>query len=137
MPGIQQFDTTMRLLQRVLDLREKNQEIIGSNIANAETPGYAAKSFSFEEQLKGALFTNELQPTRTQPGHIPLGPTELEHVTGTVTSREDTTGIGDENSVSVDQEMVKLSQNEIMYEAAITMLNKKLSAVKYAINGGA
>ena len=96
MPGIQQFDTTMRLLQRVLDLREKNQEIIGSNIANAETPGYAAKSFSFEDQLQGALFGNDLQPTRTQPNHIALGPTELEQVTGKVSSTKDTTGIGDE-----------------------------------------
>jgi len=137
MPGIQQFDTTMRLLQKVLDLRQKNQEIIGSNIANAETPGYSAQSFSFEQQLQGALFGNNLQATLTQPNHIPLGPSDLEQVTGQVTSTKDRTGIGDENTVSVDQEMVKLSQNEIMYEAAITMLNKKLSAVKYAINGGA
>ena len=49
MPGIHQFDTTMRLLQKVLDLRSTNQEIIGANIANAETPGYAAQSFSFED----------------------------------------------------------------------------------------
>jgi len=137
MPGIQQFDTTMRLLQKVLDLREKNQEIIGSNIANAETPGYSAQSFSFEQQLQGALHGNTLRPVMTQPNHIPLGPGELEQVSGAITRTKDKTGIGDENSVSVEQEMVKLSQNEIMYEAAVTMLNKKLSMTKYAVNGGA
>jgi flagellar basal-body rod protein FlgB len=137
MPGIHQFDTTMRLLHKVLDLRQKNQEIIGSNIANAETPGYSTQSFSFEQQLRSALSDNDLRPVATQPNHIPLIPANLEQVSGTVTSTRDATGIGDENSVSVDQEMVNLSENQILYEAAVTMLNKKLSMVKYAVNGGA
>ena len=137
MPGIQQFDTTMKLLQKVLDLRSKNQEIIGTNIANAETPGYAAQSFSFENQLKSAMSNNGLHPVTTQPNHIPLGAGSLEQVSGTVTAKKETAGIGDKNTVSVDQEMIKLSENEILYEAAVTMLNKKLSMIKYATNGGA
>jgi flagellar basal-body rod protein FlgB len=137
MPGIQQFDTTMKLLQKVLDLRAKNQEVIGSNIANAETPGYSAQSFSFEHQLQSALSDNGMRPVSTQPNHIPLAPASLEQVSGTVSVKKDNTGLGDENSVSVDQEMIKLSQNEILYEAAVTMLNKKISMLKYAANGGA
>jgi flagellar basal-body rod protein FlgB len=137
MPGIQQFDSTMKLLQKVLDLRSKNQEVIGSNIANAETPGYAAQSFSFEEQLKGALSENGLRPVATQPNHFPLTPTSLEQVSGIVTAKKDTAGLGDQNTVNVDQEMLKLSENEILYETAVTMFNKKLSQIKYAVNGGA
>ncbi|WP_448875056.1 flagellar basal body rod protein FlgB [Desulfobulbus propionicus] len=137
MPGIHQFDTTMRLLHKVLDLRQKNQEIIGSNIANAETPGYSAQTFSFEQQLHSALSDNDLRAVVTQPNHIPLAPASLDQVSGTVTTTRDATGIGDENSVSVDQEMVNLSQNQILYEAAVTMLNKKLAMVKYTVNGGA
>jgi len=137
MPGIQTFDTTMKLLHKVLDLRAKNQEVIGSNIANAETPGYAAQSFRFEDQLQSALADNGLRPVATQPGHIPLAPANLEQVNGTVTANKDTAGLGDRNTVSVDQEMLKLSENEILYEAAVTMLNKKLSMLKYTANGGA
>ncbi|WP_306547037.1 flagellar basal body rod protein FlgB [Desulfobulbus sp.] len=137
MPGIQQFDTTMNLLQKVLDLRSKNQEVIGSNIANAETPGYSAQSFTFEDQLHSALSDNGMRPVATQPNHIPLKPSTLEQVSGTVSVKKDNTGLGDENSVSVDEEMIKLSQNEILYEAAVTMLNKKISMLKYAANGGA
>lgn len=137
MPGIQQFDTSMRLLHKVMDLRSKNQEIIGANIANAETPGYSAQSFTFEEQLHSAMTDNGLQSVTTQPNHIPLTPANLEQVTGTVTATKDTTGVGDKNTVSVDQEMVKLSENEILYEAAVTMLNKKIALLKYAANGGA
>lgn len=137
MPAIQQFDTTMNLLQKVLDLRSKNQEVIGSNIANAETPGYSVQSFTFEDQLQSALSDNGMRPVATQPNHIPLTPSTLEQVSGTVSVKKDNTGLGDENSVSVDEEMIKLSQNEILYEAAVTMLNKKISMLKYAANGGA
>lgn len=137
MPGIQQFDTTMRLLQKVLDLRAKNQEIIGGNIANAETPGYAAQSFSFEQHLHAAVSQDGLQPTTTQQGHMALNPANLDQVNGTVTVNRDRARFGDQNTVSVDQEMIKLSENEILYEAAVSMLNKKLSLIKYAANGGA
>lgn len=137
MAGIQQFDSTMRLLHKVLDLRTQHQEIIGANIANAETPGYAARSFTFEDQLKDAMNGNDLQPVATLPNHIPLAPDDLDQVSGQVSVKQDATGIGDQNSVSVDQEMIKLSQNEILYETAVTMLNKKLAMLKYAANGGA
>ena len=137
MPGIQQFDTTMRLLNKVLDLRSKNQEIIGANIANAETPGYAAQTFTFEDQLHSAMTDSGLHSVTTQPNHIPLTPNSLEQVNGTVAATRDKAGIGDQNTVSVDQEMIKLSENEILYEAAVTMLNKKMALLKYAANGGA
>ena len=137
MPGIQQFDTTMHLLKKVLDLRARNQEVIAANIANAETPGYAAQTFTFEQELQSALSTGGPRPVTSHPNHLPLAPSGLDQVQGTLTTQRDTTGLGDENSVSTDQEMIKLSENELMYEAATTMLNKKLSMLKYAINGGA
>lgn len=134
---LQSFDTTLDLLQKILDLRAKNQQVIGSNIANAETPGYSAKTFEFEEELRMAMSSQHAAPTTTHPNHIGLNPTSFREVNGTVTANKDQTGIGDENSVSVDQEMVKLSENQLLYEAAATMLKKKMAMLKYTINGGA
>lgn len=136
MPLLQQLDTTSQMLQKVLDLRAKNQQVIGSNIANAETPGYKAKSLEFEDQLKSAMSGTQNGPVTTHPNHIPLQSINLAQIEGTLTTKTDNTGIGDENSVSVDQEMVKLSENQILYETAVTMLKKKLSLLKYTINGG-
>jgi flagellar basal-body rod protein FlgB len=136
MPFIQQFDTTMNLLQKVLDLRARNQQVISSNIANAETPGYSAASFKFEDQLKSAMLGGNLSPVATNKNHIGVTPANIEQIQGEIVRHKDKTGIGDQNSVSVDQEMVKLSENEILYEAAIAMLNKKLSILKYAANDG-
>jgi len=136
MPLITQFDTTMNLLQKVLDLRSTNQQVIGSNIANAETPGYSSVSFEFEEQLKAAMNRGDLSPIATQPGHIGGRFLDLSQVNGEMVVHPDRRGIGDGNSVSVDEEMVKLSENQILYEAAITMLNKKLALLKYAASDG-
>ena len=137
MPGIQQFDTTMHLLKKVLDLRARNQEVIAANIANAETPGYAAQTFTFEQELQNALSTGGPRPVTSHPNHLPLAPSGLDQVQGTLTTQRDTTGLCDENSVSTDQEMHRLSETELLYEAAVTMLNKKLSLLKYVTNGGA
>lgn len=136
MPYIQQFDTTMNLLQKVLDLRSHNQQIISSNIANAETPGYAASSFEFEVELKNAMENDGLSPVATRKNHIAFTAQNVSEVQGNIITKRDRTGIGDENSVRVDEEMINLSENQILYEAAITMLNKKLAILKYVSNDG-
>jgi len=136
MPLIQQFDTTIHLLQKVLDLRSKNQEVISANIANAETPGYKSLSFDFEDELKSAMDQGGLKPVATNERHFAITPAKIDDVQGRVTAKPDSSGIGDRNTVSVDNEMIKLSENEILYEAAVAMLNKKLSMLKYAANDG-
>ena len=136
MSKIEPFDNTMQMLQKVLDLRSTNQQVISSNIANAETPGYSTKIFSFEDQLRSAVTNHDTKIQTTHPDHMPLQASSLSQVQGKLSVKPDQTGIGDENSVSVDQEMVKLSENQILYEAAVTMLRKKMSLLKYTINGG-
>lgn len=135
MPSITSFNDTMQLLQKVLDLRTQNQQVISSNIANAETPGYSPAELRFEEEL-GKVAGASLKTAITNPGHIPITPSDYGSVAGKIVRTPDKTGIGDENGVSVDQEMVKLSENQILYEAATSMLRKKLAILKYAANDG-
>lgn len=131
------FDSNIRLLDKVLDLRAQNQRVIGSNIANAETPGYSPAKFQFEEDLSNAINKNDTFRLKTpHPTHIPISPDNFENISGTVTRTPDNTGIGDENGVSVDEEMINLSKNQLMYETAAQLLKKKLSLLKYAISDG-
>jgi flagellar basal-body rod protein FlgB len=129
-------DQTLKLLQKVLDLRADNEKVISSNIANSETPGYAPAKFTFENQLKNAMHKNSFSMQTTHSSHIPLGRGDMESVTGSITREHDTTGIGDQNGVSLDQEMIALSENELLYETAAQLLKKKLSIQKYIISGG-
>lgn len=129
-------DPTLTLLQKVLDLRADNEKVISSNIANSETPGYAPARFTFEDQLKNALTNNTFTMQTTHTSHLPIGAGNMESVKGTLVREPDTTGIGDQNGVSLEQEMLALSENELLYETAAQLIKKKLSIQKYIISGG-
>lgn len=130
------FDSTTTLLQKSLDLRSSNQRVIAANIANAETPGYSPARFEFEQELKEALSASTTNLTTTHSKHLPTKPTSIDQVKGTIVHAPDNTGIGDQNGVSVDQEMIALSENQIMYETGAQLLKKKLSLLKYVVQGG-
>ncbi len=130
-------DPTTALLKKVLDLRSTNQKVISSNIANAETPGYSPARFEFEAELQNAIGNKDGLKMRTSHhNHIPPGAGSLRSITGKIITTEDNTGIGDENGVNVDQEMIASSQNQILYEAAAQLLKKRSSLLKYVIQGG-
>lgn len=129
-------DQTVALLQKVLDLRADNEKVISSNIANSETPGYAPARFKFEDQLKSAMNSGSFSVKKTHSSHIPIAPSQLSEVSGKLVRDKDTTGMGDQNGVSLDMEMLALSENELLYETAAQLLKKKLSIKKYIISGG-
>lgn len=129
------FDSQIHLLKKTLDLRSANQRVIASNIANADTPGYAPARFEFEQELQQAIQGKGIAQN-THPDHIPIGASDLSSVTGTITRDPDQTGIGDQNGVSIDEEMMALSENELIYESAAQLLKKKLSLLSYVVQGG-
>lgn len=129
-------DQNITLLSKVLDLRATREKVIASNIANSETPGYAPARFRFENELKSAVANGSFTLRTTHQTHIPLGPQNLSGVQGKTVIEKDTSGIGDQNGVSLDQEMLALSENELLYETAAQLLKKKMGIRKYVITGG-
>jgi flagellar basal-body rod protein FlgB len=136
MTEIAMFGRTVGVLKKVLDLRVQNQQVIASNIANADTPGYAPARLEFEKDLQRALGDTG-EPLRVgHPNHFPLAGGAVSRVEARVVRTPEASGIGDRNGVEVDQEMIALAENQIMYEAATQMLSKKLSLLKYVIQDG-
>ena len=129
------IDQTTLLLKKSLELRMRNQNVIASNIANAQTPGYEAKHFEFETDLRRAVENRSSGMVVTNPRHIAGNGISLESVKGKLTTIKDKSALGDGNTVDVDQEMVTMAQNQIMFEASTQMLNKKLAIMKYVIQG--
>lgn len=127
----------MQLLGKVLDLRAQKAQVISANIANAETPGYSANRFEFEKDLAQAIKTGkDVKLTTSNAAHLPLGPANFNSVTGKIVTVKDKTGIGDKNNVKVDQEMLDLSENELLYETAAQLLKMKMTQINYVISGG-
>jgi flagellar basal-body rod protein FlgB len=137
MDVVRPFDSQTQLLGKVLDLRAKKGQVIAANIANAETPGYAPSRFNFETELAQALDRGQgLRLAASHPGHIRPGAASFHSVVGKIVSEKDQTGIGDRNGVSVDQEMLDLSENALLYETAAQLYKKKTTMLKHVISGG-
>ncbi|MEJ2200984.1 MAG: flagellar basal body rod protein FlgB [Desulfuromonadaceae bacterium] len=136
MPNITNLDRTVGLLEKVLELRQQNQQVIAANIANADTPGYTPSRLEFEARLQQALTTNAVQFKTTHPAHFPVGAAGLDSVTAQVIRTPAPSPIGDGNGVDLEQEMVALAENQILYETATQLVSKKLGMLKYVAQEG-
>lgn len=129
------FDKTISLLGNSLDLRASRQKLLSSNIANQETPGYRAVDIKFEDELRkreGSQGDNLL--VRTSPGHIiPVKePFREPQVIDRATEAEGY----DRNSVGIEGEMVKLSENTLGYTVSAKLLKSKFTTLMTAIKEG-
>ena len=127
-------DKTTQALAASLKYRQLRQELISSNIANAETPGYKAKKINFEEALARALDTDDqMQMKMTDGKHHTVGNGGFNNLQPEITEREDGIVSMDGNTVDRDKELAEMAENKIMYDASVQLLNKKLGLLKYAI----
>ena len=132
------FDNVLNTVGKSLDLRVKRENIISGNIANVDTPGYTPMDISFDQQIKDLLAKDDgdkLDMVSTDSKHIQsdLNPDD---VNGELFFDPHSSPNNDRNSVDLDQEMSKLSINSILYNAQVTVLNKKLALLKYAATDG-
>ena len=116
-------------------MREMRQEIISSNIANAETPGYKAKRLSFEDALARALDVDGQENMNvTDDEHFNVGSGGFANLQPEVYEDPNGNASEDGNTVDRDHEMSQMAKNKILYDASVQLLNKKLGLMKYAIN---
>ena len=132
------FTFSDKLQMTSLNHRNRRNEVISANIANAETPGYRAFAYDFEKQLQDVGHMNEPISVRVDnPGHMHNQFTKADgsitpdiYITPTESVDEDG------NTVDVDNEMAALAKNQILFRTAVETLNRKIGVLKYAINGG-
>jgi len=119
------FDRTIEILGRSLDMRTSGHKALSSNIANAETPNYRSKNIPFQKILERSIdHTSAISLVRTHPVHFD------ETFENTLEMESSTDG------VNIDQEMAKLAENNLMFQAGVQSLLKKLEALKMTITEG-
>jgi len=114
----------------------QRQQLIAENVANADTPGFAPrdlKPFSFQAQLNAQA--GQPAPAGvmavTAPGHMePPGAGHTPAAQMVITKDSETKLDG--NSVVLEEEMMKMGQARIEYDAAITFYQKSLSLIRLA-----
>ncbi len=100
----------------------KQMEVISSNVANLETPGYRRIDVKFEELLaklldsSGSVDLSELEPQIYQP--------------------KQTLVKSNGNDVSLEGEVGAMIKNSLRYKTYIRLLNKRYSQIELAMNVG-
>lgn len=132
------FSKTVDVLGKSIDLRARQQNLISSNIANAETPNYVPKALAFEDELQGALKAGSKGvQTPGNSRHILLkgASSRIQSVTGRIVETPAKTPGKDGNAVEMESEMSRMMENQIMYNASVQLLAKKFEGLKIAIKG--
>jgi flagellar basal-body rod protein FlgB len=120
---------------QALDLRTHRQQVLASNIANADTPYYKARDFDFKAAYATAMDRREesghLALARTNPGHLPMTGVGLDAVR--LQYRTEHQSAVDGNTVDMDVERAEITDNALQYQVLTTFLNDKLRGLRSAI----
>lgn len=114
------FRDSIALHANALSLRERRNELLASNIANAATPNFKARDFDFEAELArasgpaaGAPSTGEAQAGYRVPVNRSL----------------------DGNTVELSVEQMEFSENTLRYQTSLSFINRRIAGLMTAIKG--
>jgi len=138
---IGKLDQALRFHETALSLRAERQQLLASNIANADTPNYKARDVDFTKALQGALAKSgtaaPAELVKTSTAHLAaagggekVGPGGAPLLYRTVQQ-----GNIDGNTVDMDVERNQFTDNAIRYEASITLINGQIRSLLSAIQG--
>lgn len=136
---IDRIEQDLSFTRTALGVRGYRQELLASNIANADTPNFKARDVDFKSALGVALGSAgadagaPLPMTRTRAGHqagtgdTPYG--------AAVKYRAEYQGAVDGNTVNMDVERAAFAENALQVEALITFINSRFRTMSTAIQG--
>ncbi len=130
---VNKIDNALDFQQQALSLRAYRQQVLASNIANADTPNYKAQDFDFASALKGAV-------AGRQTGDLPIDRTNPAHLAGNsggglvrLMYRTPAQDSVDGNTVDMDVERTQFSENAIQYQAGLAFVTHQLKTLMTAI----
>lgn len=132
---INKVDDVLKFHQTALNVRGYRQQLLASNIANADTPNYKARDVDFRDALQTALGgrAGSLPMAQTSPRH--LQPQGTSPFGASIQYRTETQSSVDGNTVNLDAERSQFAENAIQYEASLTFINGILRTMQSSIQG--
>jgi flagellar basal-body rod protein FlgB len=133
---VNKLDDALRFHQTALSLRAGRQELLASNIANADTPNYKARDVNFASALQSALSgtATKLPVVQTSPLHLE-GSAGGSMLGAPVMYRRPVQPSADGNTVDMDVERAQFADNALRYEASVKFVSDDLKAIMDAIRG--
>lgn len=137
---IGKLDDLMRFQETALSLRAQRQQLLASNIANADTPNFKARDIDFNKALQGAIAKSAGGATapaalvKTTAAHL----SSNTHATiGGAPLLYSNTQQGniDGNTVDMDVQRNQFTDNAMRYEVSVTLASSKIKGMLTAIQG--
>ena len=130
-------DLAWGVMEKDLAGLAKRFEATSHNIANMNTPRYARREISFEDQLKEVIDApNRLPLKRTNEKHF----SNIKADISEVTPYERSVGYEiyrlDWNNVDPETEMARMAETRMSYQAMTRAMGRKISIYRRAIGGG-
>jgi flagellar basal-body rod protein FlgB len=124
----------LSMLRERMSWLEARQNTLSQNVANADTPGFVARDLvpqNFESILRGAVKSPfQVSLAATDARHIAITPTSAEYGSKEAPDVEQSLN---GNSVSLEQEMIKVSDTQAQFQAATNIYSKSLSMMRTAL----
>jgi len=135
---IGKLDDYLRFNESALSLRAQRQQVLASNIANADTPNYKARDIDFAAAMQTATAKTSAGGMATTAANQIAQPNDGSTLPdGTpLLYRKPAQGSADGNTVDMDVERNQFADNGIRYEAGISMINQQIRNMMAAIQGG-
>jgi flagellar basal-body rod protein FlgB len=113
---------------RSLDYHAERHNVLSSNVANANTPGFRPKELLRDDE---EAFGGTLALARTEHAHFESNGVPAIHET-VISPDESRAGGLDGNTVALEREMSKLQANDLRYQGASKLVTRHLGLLKYA-----
>ncbi len=120
------------MLRERMTWLNQRQDVLAQNVANADTPAYVARDLrelDFEQALKNETTGGQLAVTNSR--HIAIGPQQMGKFEDYETPDQESNPDG--NAVSLEAEMIKVSDTQAQFQAAANLYSKTMTMMKTAI----
>jgi flagellar basal-body rod protein FlgB len=127
------------VLQKRMSWLSQRQDVLSQNVANADTPGYSAidlKPIDFAQVLKSSTASSSFSGglTVTDPHHIAVSSNASSGFQSGPAADDSIDQTG--NTVSTEEEMMKVADTQAQYQAATDIYAKAISMMRTAIDKG-
>ncbi len=128
------MESVLAFQRRALGVQSMRQQLVASNIANADTPHYKARDIDFRAALVAARRgTAAGGLSTTHPRHI--ASRDASDPARFVGYRTEVQSAVDGNTVDMDQERAAFAESTLHYEASLNFITRMLRGMRTAITG--
>jgi len=124
----------MSMLKSRLGYLSQRQSVVAQNVANASTPGFTPKDLSgFSYSSKPSMSTYGVQQSQTNAGHMAPRSGEAQSSSAwRAQAAPDSETTLDGNQVVLEEQMIKMTEARMQYDAAVSFYQKSMNLLRMA-----